>query len=185
VVVKGDEKALKQLVDKASSTYPDALIELRIWSSLDPEPRLDPAVIASRVEEIRRNVRFLREEVLGKKPEELSYGEVLALERAVHRIIEAMLDICRHAVSAYALGLAESYGAYPRKLAQAGLMPEELAEDLAELAGLRNILARGCIEVDVSKLHSIARDIADRIAGEFTEWVKQLMQRSTPAEERG
>ena len=60
MVVKGDEKALKQLIDKASSIYPDALIELRIWSSLDLEPRLDLAVIASRVEEIRRNMRFLR-----------------------------------------------------------------------------------------------------------------------------
>lgn len=52
---------------------------------------------------------------------------MLALERALHRIAEAMLDICRHLVAVHSLGIVESYGEYSRRLAQAGKMPRGLA----------------------------------------------------------
>ena len=81
----------------------DQLIELRQWSNLDPDPRIDKMIITSRIEEIRRNADFIHSEILVKRVEDLSYGEILALERALHRMIEAMLDICRHLVSIYSL----------------------------------------------------------------------------------
>ncbi len=177
IVIKGSEEALKKLVEKAS-LYPDVLIELKMWSTLDLDPRLDITVIVSRVEEVRRNVRFLKEKILVKRPDELDYGEILALERAVHRIIEAMLDICRHVVSVYSLGLAESYGQYPRKLAQAGLMSRELAEKLSKLIGLRNILVHRYLEIDLDKLCDTAREIVEEIADEFIKWVERLVSTS-------
>lgn len=61
-------------------------------------------------------MRASKEMVLGKKDRELEYGEVLTLERAIHRIIGAMLDICRHVASAYSLGLVENYASTPVSL---------------------------------------------------------------------
>jgi len=175
IMIKGSGEALKQLVERAS-LYPDAVIELREWGTLDPEPKPDKAILLSRIEEIRRNSSFLKERILRKKPDELDYGEILALERAVHRIIEAMLDVCRHLVAVYSLGLAESYGEYALKLAKAGKMPKELAETVSRLVGLRNILVHRYLEVDVDKLYSAAREIAE--AEEFIEWVQSLISNS-------
>jgi len=182
VIVKGGGEALRPLAEKAS-LYPDALVELRLWGTLDPDPKLDAVIVTSRVEEIRRNARFLRDRILCKRPDELDYGEVLALERAVHRIIEAMLDICRHMTSVYSLGLAESYGEYPRRLAQAGLMPKELAEELLRLAGLRNILVHRYLETDTEKLYAAAKHIAEKTAVEFIKWIQKFT--ANPPESTG
>jgi len=178
VVIKGDENALMPLREK-TAVYPDVAAELRMWSALDPNPKPDRAIITSRVEEIRRNAYFLKERILSKSPEELDYGEVLVLERAVHRIVEAMLDVCRHLVSVYSLGLVESYGEYARKLARAGMMPRELAEDVSKLTGLRNILIHRYLEVDIGKLYSAAREIVEKVVGEFILWIQELASKNS------
>jgi len=104
----------------------------------------------------------------------MDYKDILALERAIHRIIESMLDICRHLVSAYSLGLFESYGEYPRKLAEAGKMPRDLAEDLTKLIGLRNILVRRYLEIKKESLYKAAEEITEKIASKFIEWLKTV-----------
>ena len=43
IIVKGSEKAIRRLIEKAS-LYPDVLIELKMWSTLDPDPRLDMTI---------------------------------------------------------------------------------------------------------------------------------------------
>ena len=173
VVLKGGLRELGKLYEVASRGI-DQLIEVKHWSNLDPEPGVDRAVIASRVEEVRRNSEFIRDEILTKDVDELTYKDVLALERAVHRIAGAMLDICRHLVTVYSLGIVESYGEYPRRLAQAGKIPRELAEELTKIAGLRNILVHRYIEININKLYEAARDIATRIAPKFIEWAKSM-----------
>jgi len=173
VVLKGDLRKLERLYEGASRGV-DQLIKVRHWVDLDPEPRVDKAVIASRVEEVRRNSEFIRREILARSVDELEYRDVLALERAVHRIAEAMLDICRHLVAVHSLGIVESYGEYPRRLAQAGKMPRELAEELTRVAGLRNILVHRYSEINLNKLYEAAREIVVRIAPKFIQWVKSI-----------
>ena len=173
LVVKGGEEELESFVRRAAF-YPDALIELREWGTLDPNPKPDKAILNSRVEEIRRNVDFLRENILKRDVSELGYGDILMLERAMHRLIEAMLDVCRHLVSVYSLGFAESYGEYAWKLARNGKMPEDLANDVAKLAGLRNILVHRYLEVEVGKLYDAAKEVTDRIASKFIKWVQGI-----------
>jgi len=170
VVLKGSLEALKGLYEEASRGI-DQLMEVERWASLDPEPRVDRVVIASRVEEVRRNTAFLKEEILARSVEELTYKDVLALERAVHRVVEAMLDICRHLVAVHSLGLVESYGEYPRRLAEAGIMPRELAEELAKFAGLRNILVHRYLDVDLRRLHEAARRMVEEVTPKFLGWV--------------
>ncbi len=173
IVLKSEGEALKRLYRRAGA-YPDAKVEIEMWANLDPDPKVDKAILESRVAEIRRNVTFLREEILERRIEELSYKDILALERAVHRLAEAMLDICRHLVAVYSLGLVESYGEYPMRLAEAGRMPRALAEESAKLAGLRNILAHGYIEIDTTLLYEATREVVEELAPRFIEWVKQI-----------
>jgi uncharacterized protein YutE (UPF0331/DUF86 family) len=92
----------------------------------------------------------------------------------MHRIIESMLDICRHLVSVYALGFVESYGEYAEKLAEANKMDKDLAEDIAKLAGLRNILVHRYTEIRKELLYNAARETTERIVNKFIEWVKKL-----------
>jgi uncharacterized protein YutE (UPF0331/DUF86 family)/predicted nucleotidyltransferase len=172
IVIKGKEEAIQQLLKRAQRA-PDALLELKVWLSL--EPKLDRAIITSRVDEIRRNASFIKEEVLSKGVEDLSYEDRLALERAVQRIVESMLDICRHLVSVYSLGLAESYGEYVTKLAEAKKMPKDLAEDLARLAGLRNILVHRYLEIKLDLLYRAAYKVVERVVGRFIEWVETIL----------
>lgn len=124
---------------------------------------------------MRRNTVFIEEEVLSKGVEELSYKDGLALERAVQKVVESMLDICRHLVSVYSLGFAESYGQYPEKLAEAKRVPKDLAEDLAKLTGLKNILVHPYQEIKLGLLYMAASEIAERIASRFTGWVETIL----------
>jgi uncharacterized protein YutE (UPF0331/DUF86 family)/predicted nucleotidyltransferase len=168
IIVKAEPRAYELLLRKERQ-IPDALIEFRQWAAIDP--KLDKAVIISRVEEIRKNTAFIKDEILTKNIEELDYKDTLALEMAIHRIIESMLDICRHLVSVYSLGFVESYDEYPRKLAEANKMTGDLAEDIAKLAGLRNILIHRYIEIKKELLYQAARDITEKIVNEFIKWI--------------
>jgi predicted nucleotidyltransferase len=104
IIIKAQPKITEQLSQKAERK-PDALIEIKLLITFDP--KLNKTVISSRIEESRRNTQFIRNEILSKKIEDLDYKDMLALEKAMHRIIEAMLDIHRHLVAAYSLGFVE------------------------------------------------------------------------------
>jgi uncharacterized protein YutE (UPF0331/DUF86 family)/predicted nucleotidyltransferase len=171
IIIKLQPEVLKQQLERAQRA-PDALIEFKMWSAIDP--KIDKTIITSRAEEIRRNVAFVKSEILPKRVEDLDYKETLALERAMHRIVESMLDICRHLVSINSLGLVESYGEYPQKLAEAGKMPRDLAEDLAKLAGLRNILVHRYLEIKREILYETVEETVEEIAGKFIEWLKTV-----------
>ncbi|MHA1593227.1 MAG: type VII toxin-antitoxin system HepT family RNase toxin [Candidatus Baldrarchaeia archaeon] len=173
--ILGDDK---QIFEEALIFYPELQIDVRIWGSLDPDPKPDKTILESRVSELRRNIEYLRKEVLGKKVEEVlkSYKDVLAMERATHRAIEAILDICRHLVSVYNLGVAESYGEYPRRLADAGLMPKELAESIRKLAGLRNILVHRYLKLDYKLLREMIKILVEEVYSKFVEWCKSLLK---------
>jgi uncharacterized protein YutE (UPF0331/DUF86 family)/predicted nucleotidyltransferase len=171
IIVKLKPEALKEQIERAQLA-PDALTEFKMWASIDPN--LDKTIITSRAEEIRRNVVFIKSEILSKNVEGMGYKDILALERAMHRIIESMLDICRHLVSAHSLGFFESYGEYPRKLAEAGKMPRELTEDLTKLIGLRNILVHRYLEIKRENLYKAAEEIAEEIASKFIEWLRTI-----------
>jgi len=171
IIIKTQPKIIEELSQKAQQT-PDALIELKQWATLDP--KIDKTIIISRTEEIRKNTTFIKNEILSNKIEDLNYKDTLALEGAMYKIIESMLDICRYLVSVYSLGLAESYGEYPQKLAKANKMPKNLAKNITKLAGLRNILVHRYLEIKNEILYQTAKETTEKIANKFIEWVKTI-----------
>ena len=173
IIVKENKSIIKYL-KKRVEAYPDINIEIEMWRNFDPNPKIDKNILISRIEEIRRNRDFLKKEILDKRCEELDYKDILAMERAVHRIIESMLDICRHLVSVYSLGLVESYGEYPKKLAEKKIIPQKLAEKLVKLIGLRNILVHRYLKIDTKILYNTSEKICGEIVNQFIDWVKKI-----------
>jgi uncharacterized protein YutE (UPF0331/DUF86 family)/predicted nucleotidyltransferase len=171
IIIKAQPNIIEQLLQKAQQA-PDAMIEIKHWATFDP--KLDKMVIISRTEEIRKNTEFIKSEILSKKIENFNYKDMLALERAMHKIIEAMLDICRHLVSVYALGLVESYGEYPQKLAKTNKIPKDLADYITKLIGLRNMLIHYYLEIKNEILYQTAKETTEKIVSEFIEWIKTV-----------
>lgn len=169
----------EEIEREISELYPEARerleIVLREW--LKEDPRIDKAIISRRLDEILKIVAIIRERYIHKTIEWLLQDpeRMLALERAMERIIGAMTDICRHVVSAKRLGLIETYSEYPMRLAQHRLMPRELADKVAELIRLRNILAHRYLEVDYAKLLAKAQETSVETAPSFVEWTKKLI----------
>ena len=90
---------------------------------------LNKEILKSRRVEIIERIVTLREDILSKGEEEISSSRLYrsSMERCIHMAIEAMLDVCRHIVSAKKLGLPETYRELVKLAANAGLIPKELA----------------------------------------------------------
>lgn len=176
LVDRGLEEGLaRELVER----YPEAResLDIALMAWLREDPSVDRAVVSRRLDEILKNAALIRERY-ARRPLQWILADLertLALERALERIVEAMTDACRHIVSAKRLGLIETRAEYPLRLAQHRLMPKGLAEKIAGLIKLRNILAHRYLEIDYAKLHVKAREAAEEVAPLFAEWARELL----------
>jgi uncharacterized protein YutE (UPF0331/DUF86 family) len=82
-----------------------------------------------------------------RRPQQMSWSEFAAdIERqyvAKHALllaIQACLDLCAHIITASGAEVPASYADLPCSLARLGILPNDLAERLAQAAGLRNRL---------------------------------------------
>jgi len=57
---------------------------------------------------------------------------------------------------------------------KANKMPRDLAEYIARLAGLRNILVHRYLEIKIEILYQTAKETAEKIVSEFIEWIKTI-----------
>ncbi len=178
IVVYGKE--LKELIRKASYQLPELQLELDRWANYNINSKPSKIIIESRISEIKRNIEYLRNNIVGRKLNEIlkDYEKILAWERALHRLIEAMLDICRHLVSVYGLGIVESYGEYPQRLAQHGIMPRELAQKVRKLIGLRNIIVHQYAKINYEVMYKLTEIAVNEIAPKFLNWIEELIRHS-------
>lgn len=170
-----EEGLLKELVERYPDVQESLNMALRSW--LREDPHIDPAIIQKRVDEVLRNAALIRDRYATKPLDQILADpeKTLALERALERLIEAMVDTCRHVVSTRRLGLIETQAEYPLRIADHGQMPRELAEKISELSRLRNILTHRYLDVDYAKLYAKAKETAEQTAPKFTEWAKGLL----------
>ena len=173
----GDEE--ERLSSRLQAIYPTLREELRcsreLWLREDPE--VDEELLSRRLDEVLRDVALLEryleeglEWILG------DLERTYAFERAIHRAIEAALDICRHLVHALGLGAVEYYSQYPRRLGEAGVMPQKLAEELSEMARVRNILVHRYVELNHELLYEAAERLRD-LAPRLSEWLRENLRR--------
>ena len=170
------ESLTREVTELSPERREEFSILLRSW--LCEDPQINREALSRRIDEILRNTALIRERYAGKPLGWLleDLERTLALERAMERIIEAMVDICRHLVSAKMLGLVEERSEYPLRLAEHKIMPKDLAEKVAELARLRNILAHRYLEVDYARLQAKALEVAEQTTPSFIKWLRGLLK---------
>lgn len=170
-----EEGLIRELVERYPEARDELNVALRLW--LREDPQVDPILVLRRLNEALEEAALVRERY-ARKPLEWVLEDrerTLALERALERITEAMIDICRHIVAVKGLGLIETQAEYPLRLAQHQLMPRDLAQKIAELAKLRNILAHRYLEIDYAKLQAKAQETAEQTVPHFADWTKKLL----------
>lgn len=84
-----------------------------------------------------------------------------AVERCLYLAIQYVLDIGSHIVAAESWGLPGSYREVIEKLGDHGVLPREFARELAPMAGFRNILQHGYVQLDLEQLDRNARRFDD------------------------
>ena len=171
----------RELLREVAESYPglneDFSIDVRLW--LNGGQEVDVHIVLERLDEVLRATSLIRDRYLGKGVDWLleDLERVYAFERAMHRAIEAMLDICRHIVSAKGLGAPRFYSDYPMRIYEAGLMEKELAERLGDLARLRNILIHRYVELDHVRLLQVAQRLVEEVVPKFRSWVKGTIKK--------
>lgn len=95
------------------------------------------------------------------------------VEHTLQLSIQAALDVSSHIVSAERWGEPKTNRALFQKLTTAGWIAGDLAVDLQNMAGFRNILVHGYADVDLS----ILRDIVEHHLDDLLQFVSCVRDR--------
>lgn len=134
----------------------------------------DPVLIAKRLRKLREYVGLLR--ILRGRPLEEFIEDPFVIgnvERYLQLAIQVVLDICNHIVADDRLGAVEEYRDAIRLLGQSGYLRPDLAQRLAPMAGLRNILVHDYLDVDRGRIHTLLQDCLE----DFEQFATQIGQR--------
>jgi len=132
------------------------------------------SVTLSKVASIQRAVKRAREEFSAAGPgfaSDLTHQDAAVLN--VLRACEMSIDLAQSLVRERALGVPASNRDVFRLLAEAGLLPADLAGRLQRMVGFRNVAVHRYRDLDPDILASvIARDLDDLL--EFSERVARI-----------
>jgi uncharacterized protein YutE (UPF0331/DUF86 family) len=120
---------------------------------------VNKAVLATRLERLREYFDILesvqRYEVERFVEDPFIHGTA---ERNLHLAIECLLGIGNHVISDRGFQKPESYADIFRILAQRGVIPGPLYEELAGMAAFRNVLVHDYLRLDREKVFYILRE---------------------------
>jgi uncharacterized protein YutE (UPF0331/DUF86 family) len=129
------------------------------------------AVVNRRLKDLLEKVRYLRSQQaveLRRLREDL--GIRLAVERAFQLAIQSVLDIAAHVLAAEGWNDWDEYRELGPKLAEHGVLANDLGEAISRMAGFRNLLVH---EYAVIKPHRM-RDYLRRHLDDFDEFAKAI-----------
>jgi uncharacterized protein YutE (UPF0331/DUF86 family) len=121
--------------------------------------KIDERVIEDKLDTIDRNINFLKE-YRETSPESFKacYKDIQAVKFSLLEIIEASIDIANHIISVKGYRRAGSYSELFLILKEEGVLDEELAERLSDMARFRNLLVHRYGEVDDNRVLEIAKN---------------------------
>ncbi len=90
--------------------------------------------------------------------------------------IQAAIDISSHLISKNQLKRPTTYRETFELLGQAGMISEELACELSDLAGLRNVLVHIYGELNLDEIHSVLQNDL-KILRYFRDEIKELFKK--------
>jgi uncharacterized protein YutE (UPF0331/DUF86 family) len=140
--------------------------------------QLDPAVV-------RRHLLALDEAIQTLRRHQGRSFEVLESDREELWVVERGLQLCAQNVLDVATHLAASaghdvpdYAAAIDRLADAGILPAEFAARFRAVAGFRNVVVHGYLDVDVAVVHRLLNErLADFV--EFARLVNDYLASQT------
>jgi uncharacterized protein YutE (UPF0331/DUF86 family) len=92
--------------------------------------------------------------------------------------IQAAIDVSMHLISQNGLSRPATYRETFDVLARAGLIPEELAADLSDLAGFRNVLVHIYWDLDLDEIYGILQNDLKTLRS-FRDEVKALLSKDS------
>ncbi|AKB80424.1 hypothetical protein MSHOH_3941 [Methanosarcina horonobensis HB-1 = JCM 15518] len=95
--------------------------------------------------------------------------------------IQAAIDIATSLIAKEGLGKPTTYRETFEILGQAGLIPEELAEELSDLAGFRNVLVHIYWQLDLDQVYGVLQNDLKTLQS-FLQEVKGLLDQDSSAE---
>ena len=95
-----------------------------------------------------------------------------ALERYLQIAAQVCIDVGNHIAAAYGLRSPKSYADVFQVLKEHDVLESNLADRMAELARLRNILVRLYLDVDINLLHAALRTGVD----DFSLFSQQVLK---------
>jgi uncharacterized protein YutE (UPF0331/DUF86 family) len=132
----------------------------------------DPGLIAKKLAFIETSLRELRTlarvDLLLEDVRELRF-----VEHTLQLAIQAALDVTSHVVSDERLGEPTTNRDLFGLLGRAGLLPSDLSERLADMAGFRNVLVHAYTEVDPT----IVQDVVLHHLGDLDAFVLAIRGR--------
>ncbi len=119
---------------------------------------INKEMIEGKFDIIEQNIKFLQE-FKEKNPEEFisNYKDVQAVKYSLLEIMEAGIDIANHIISGEGYRRAEEYGEMFRVLAEEGVIDENLASNLEDMASFRNLLVHRYGKIDNKRVLEIVK----------------------------
>lgn len=171
----------KELVEEVTAKSPAYSelkdLSIREWLSSPDPSSINVEVVKRRLEFVRGEMDFLRERVLAQSSEEVRESPEMRrlLERGFQLTVEAMLDVCRHVVSAKGWGPAYTYADYVERMKEKGALPEQVSSKLIAFIGIRNIIVHRYLDVDYGKLYAETEEL-ERLEKEFEVCIVNLLK---------
>jgi len=123
---------------------------------------IDQDIIVKRLEKLNQYLQLL--EQLGKKTEQQFVNDPFVhgnAERYLQLAIQTCLDIGNHILANRATKTPDEYRDIFILLGEHDLLPKTLAEKMAPMAGLRNILVHDYLDIDLKKLYLLLKNNLD------------------------
>ena len=93
----------------------------------------------------------------------------------VYLVVQESVDVASHIIADEGWGPAPSLRDHFAILEQRGVLDAALAKELSSSVKVRNVIAHGYTDVDVTKLHEAARElatIAERFCASILRWAE-------------
>lgn len=139
--------------------------------------RADPAVVRRHLAALRDALANLRRHA-GKKAQDLRANADLrwAVERGLQLCVQNALDVATHITAASGLDSPDYTSAIDR-LAELGAIPAEFATRIRPIAGFRNVLVHGYLQVDLAVVEQVLEHKLDELDA-FASHIEAFLDRA-------
>ncbi|HEX9050187.1 MAG TPA: DUF86 domain-containing protein [Anaeromyxobacter sp.] len=133
---------------------------------------LDPTLVRRHLAALDRAVQQLRRHA-GKSPDALKdLDEAWAIERGLQICVQNCLDVATHLAAAAGRDVPD-YATAVDRLEELGVLPGAFARRFRSVAGFRNVLVHGYLEVDPALVHRVLNERLD----DFEMFARHVLDR--------